>query len=337
MKEEHLKTFSDIKKLIIDNHKGDFLYRGVPNSKFELDSTLLRMYQGQFDRENLHVDALLKLEAQINNSFLASSIDAFPANILPLCQNYIDYISLARHYGLYTRLIDFTANPLIALFFACTNEDYKNEDAGLFVLSSEDKLNFMVNNTISFHGDNKNNTIFETENYFTFESSDELKVFKVHDTFIYKPCSKLDERIFNQDAYIIVQSNPSLSLDKNLASKQSITKYIISKEIKEELITFLESVNLSYGRILGLPEIVNLINSNYKKTVDASDSEKILKEKLEEKTGPNAMAGLITGGLLGLLIPGGFVTTALAAALGAAWGNAVDDEKDQEDVSEEQD
>ena len=57
-----------------------------------------------------------------------------------------EWMLLARHHGLPSRLLDWTENPLVGLFFACNgdNEDYIESDGALWCLSPS-KLNEVAN------------------------------------------------------------------------------------------------------------------------------------------------------------------------------------------------
>lgn len=51
----------------------------------------------------------------------------------------LEYLILAQHYGIKTPLLDWTTNPLIALFFACTGDE-KNKDSEGAVISTNRSL-----------------------------------------------------------------------------------------------------------------------------------------------------------------------------------------------------
>jgi hypothetical protein len=43
---------------------------------------------------------------------------------------------LEQHYGLPTRLLDWTTNPLIALYFSCADPNYKDQDGKVFMMDA---------------------------------------------------------------------------------------------------------------------------------------------------------------------------------------------------------
>lgn len=49
-----------------------------------------------------------------------------------------EWIALAQHYGLPTRLLDWTEHPLVALYFACSGKEEMSADGRIFELSPED-------------------------------------------------------------------------------------------------------------------------------------------------------------------------------------------------------
>lgn len=67
-----------------------------------------------------------------------------------LPRNEWEYLALAQHHGLPTRFMDWTTNPLVALYFACRNAKPET-DSAVYVLTKEvDRYSEIIRN-----GDNK--------------------------------------------------------------------------------------------------------------------------------------------------------------------------------------
>ncbi len=110
---DYLRIVELLSKTKFENFVGgEIIYRGMSDAEWKLMPYLGR-YSELSDGQ----------EFNLVNSFLALRPEAFQE----LNTNF-EILSKMQHYGLPTRLLDFTTNPLIALFFAC-NEFIGAKDA----------------------------------------------------------------------------------------------------------------------------------------------------------------------------------------------------------------
>lgn len=115
---EYLKwvsTESQVTTVETDSVNIDFVhrqmyYRGQSCSEWPIIASVFR----DFFRNDISEYTILR------NAYLRLY------NVLSECKTDLDKLILLQHYGLRTRLIDVTFNPLIALFFACSDTDKSN-------------------------------------------------------------------------------------------------------------------------------------------------------------------------------------------------------------------
>lgn len=89
-------------------------FRGHSSSEYKLIPSIGRLFQN--GKENL----MKQYEQEIFKDFKRKY--SMYTNVRP--KNDKEFLFLAQHYGLPTRLLDWTFNPLVALYFACcTNFD----------------------------------------------------------------------------------------------------------------------------------------------------------------------------------------------------------------------
>ena len=124
----YLSAVSDIRKGIKESEGEDvdsqrFFFRGQANSDWDI---LPGIFRGNF----LSLEAELIKEANLRN----------PSDFRML--NNFEKLAKLQHYGLPTRLLDVTSNPLVALYFACQPETALEETDGNEEIVEKDGIVF---------------------------------------------------------------------------------------------------------------------------------------------------------------------------------------------------
>lgn len=109
----------EIRKLKKIYGKQPIWYRGQEDNKWHLEPSI-------------HRDELLSKENYITNDFYIY-VNQIESNA-PAKENYAAWMSLMQHYGLPTRILDWSSSPLIACYFALEKNRGNSNDSSIWVL-----------------------------------------------------------------------------------------------------------------------------------------------------------------------------------------------------------
>ncbi|WP_295723009.1 FRG domain-containing protein [uncultured Bartonella sp.] len=138
----------------------------------------------------------------------------------------------SQHYGLPIRLLDVTMNPLVALFFACSDEEQKDQDGAVYVFDfEEDRILNPDSDTLSIicnlsglSEDEKNELEGLSNRYEINKSNNNWVEFNKNIS-----CEKLVNLIRNEKIYFEKKIDPSCLLKYYFVSSLKSNNRIIAQ------------------------------------------------------------------------------------------------------------
>ena len=170
-------------------------FRGVSNKDYKLIPSIGR-------GKEIKLNSLVNIESGMLKQFKLRAIPYL--NYHP--KNDWEWLMLGQHHGMPTRLLDWTSNPLVSLYFACVGDAMI--DGAIYSLSKVPMLDT-----------EKNPNPFETKG----------------NCMLMPP--HLSPRVASQSSWFSASENPLIPLEEII--DEPITKYIISAKKKSEILTFL--------------------------------------------------------------------------------------------------
>lgn len=243
IKVEMIENLNEILNLISDQeldsrtgrHRSSYLYRGLPNEAFKLETSLYRNCK----------DKLKDIEKSILRNFTkyAATEDS------QLKESIWRQLIIGQHHGLPTRLLDWTFSPLIGLHFATSGEDLSNmdkHDGSLWRIDIEE-LNALLPNTYQNILNNENAFLFTVDmiNNLT-KNLDDYDVDMKSDSMVLIEPPSIDARIINQYSYFSIIPKNMTNIEEFLNSRTNNTvKYIIDKDLRWRVRDMLDQMNIN--------------------------------------------------------------------------------------------
>jgi hypothetical protein len=189
MREIIVKSFEEFHQAVMAYGKTTVVYRGVRKSSYELVPKIGRI-------KFLNKSAIPKQQEK-------SIFELFKMRALPFlersCENQWDWLALAQHHGLPTRLLDWTFNPLVAAYFAVEKE--YSGDSAIYAFQIGKPLDLDANRD----------------------------PFEVKEVSRFNP-RHITQRIMVQQGIFTIHPNPAVPIDS-----EKLEKYIIVQSLRRKL------------------------------------------------------------------------------------------------------
>ncbi len=265
-----------------------YIYRGVGDEKYQLLPSIFRKVTHQYSDDEFMVVTNYKYlahstEKKVLQDFIAEAagyIKDIPTT------DFFRWAEYAQHFGAPTRLLDWTSNPLVALFFACINAE--DRDGALWILHESNFRSYSLMN--SQLGDEEKEKINKLSYKDMFNSifSGSKQIVREYPV-IYQPyyvdnrmgaqSSKLMfwgtrqealEEMIPQRNYLVIQ-NPDNGEYFNYGNQNQevILKLMVRKQVKQGILRQLENVGVNYKTLFpGLDGIGKYIEHKYRFNYD---------------------------------------------------------------------
>lgn len=235
-----------------------YAFRGLSDANYRLETTLMRL-GGSYAPLERH---------------LLRNFKKYAHQRVVEQDSLWHWLSVAQHFGLPTRLLDWTYSPFVAMHFATVGVDHYQRDAAIWVVNYQ-KTHTLLPERLKKMLDTEGANVLTTDmlNH-AFPSFDSLAAPPETVAMFFEPPS-LDDRIVNQFALCSTMSDPCISFDTWLAACPGLGhKVIIPQGLLWEVRDKLDQANIT-ERVLfpGLDGLSRWLKRHYSPRLTAQHTQ----------------------------------------------------------------
>jgi len=215
----------------ISRFRSSFVYRGTWNKDFNLSTSIMRI-GSEYDKLEPHL---------LRNFRKYAYYDAVPTG-----NSIWNWLAVAQHHGLPTRLLDWTYSPYVAMHFATADLSKYDQDGCVICINyvkTSEYLPTPLKKALEEEGSN----VFTPEVLEPVVSSfNALKNFQEEEFVVFLEPPSLDERIVHQYALFSMMSDVKTELSRWLQQHPDLYfRVIIPAALKWEVRDKLDQANIT--------------------------------------------------------------------------------------------
>lgn len=206
----------------LGRHRSPFVYRGMGNASNDLRTSLIRIAGGK---------KIAELEGHLVRNFRKYARADSAAG-----DSVWNWLALAAHHGLPTRLLDWTYSPFVALHFATADLTQYKHDAVIWCVN-HGETNRRLPKKLRKELDHEGSHVFSVDLLNgVARTLQQLEKLAPEPFVVFLEPPSLDDRIVNQFALFSLLSSPAHPLDTWLAAHPDVSrKIIIPASLKWEI------------------------------------------------------------------------------------------------------
>ena len=212
--------------------RSPFAFRGVSSTNHTLDSTLVRLARRRGD--------VKRLESAVLRNFRK-----YARRHIEGTDSVWDWMAIGQHYGLPTRLLDWTYSPLVALHFATEDPADFDRDGAVWCLNFIEANKLLPRRLRRILKDEGSDT-FTVEMLAPFRNMRDFDALSRDPFVVFLEPPALDERILNQLALFSLMSDPTASFEKWMQQHPHVCrKVVVPAAMKWEIRDKLDQANVN--------------------------------------------------------------------------------------------